>query len=147
MDVLLKWLVVALLATRPPQQPPPLAEGQSLRFMATSAALTHHLPPSLVHRVVEIESAWNPRAIKYEPKVRAATIGLMQIFPSTAGLSAAQLFKPEANLTAGCRYLAACIRAAGGSIRRGLICYNGGAGCLKKRCPSAENYAQLFNIK
>jgi hypothetical protein len=61
------------------------------------------LPAGLVDKVIEVESAGNPKAVS-----RAGAAGLMQLMPKTAeslGLSNKERFDPEKNVAAGTKYL------------------------------------------
>ena len=60
--------------------------------------------------IIEIESSFNPDAVRHEPHIGDSSIGLMQVLYSTAkdrGLSGgpAALFDPEINIRYGMRQL------------------------------------------
>jgi hypothetical protein len=104
---------------------------------AICARITHHaklnkIPESLVHRVVQRES-------KYDPSSRhGAYWGLMQISHSTAksmGYSGPPigLLDPETNLTYAVAYLANAYRVAGGDEKRAQLLYMRGFYCEAKR--------------
>ena len=42
-------------------------------------AAVYRVPNELVHSIIEVESAWNPRAVSTE-----GAVGLMQLMPATA---------------------------------------------------------------
>lgn len=76
------------------------------------------------------ESCFDPRAHSW-----AGACGLMQIMPGTAdllGLSRAQIYEPEANIAAACKYMAQLqgkfgdIPVRGERLKFALACYNGG---------------------
>jgi hypothetical protein len=118
----------------------PDAEVQAARAKnreAICARITHHaklnkIPESLVHRVVQRES-------KYDPSSRHGHYwGLMQISHSTAksmGYSGPPigLLDPETNLTYAVAYLANAYRVAGGDEKRAQLLYMRGFYCEAKR--------------
>jgi len=124
----------------------------TLAEVIKTRAAEHNLNPRLIHRVISVESSGNPSALLFYPrlhkagrsKLLASSIGLMQVLGLTAlescRVQPAALFNSKVNVTCGIKILADCIKQAG-SINRGLVCYNGGPGCLKHRCPEAEQYA------
>jgi len=104
---------------------------------AICARITHHaklnqIPESLVHRVVQRES-------KYDPSSRHGRYwGLMQISHSTAksmGYSGPPigLLDPETNLRYAVAYLANAYRVAGGDEKRAQKLYMRGFYCEAKR--------------
>ena len=126
----------------------------SLVSLARKAAASNSLDPALVCAIIEQESAWNPRAVRYEPaffakyvaplytnnKVSASEAyargfswGLMQVMGQVAReigyaepfLSA--LCDPADALEIGCRILRKKFDAAAGDTTRALLLWNGGA--------------------
>ena len=104
---------------------------------AICARITHHaklnqIPESLVHRVVQRES-------KYDPSLRHGPYwGLMQIRHDTArsmGYSGPPigLLDPETNLTYAVAYLANAYRVAGGDEKKAQKLYMRGFYCEAKR--------------
>jgi hypothetical protein len=118
----------------------PDAEVQAARAKnreAICARITHHaklnkIPESLIHRVVQRES-------KYDPSSRHGHYwGLMQISHSTAksmGYSGPPigLLDPETNLTYAVAYLANAYRVAGGDEQLAQKLYMRGFYCEAKR--------------
>lgn len=86
-----------------------------------AAAGGQRLPPWMLAAVVRQESAFNPRA--RSPK---GAIGLAQLLPSTAGLSASALEDPATNLQVGARYLAQLLERFDGAWEPALAAYNAG---------------------
>ena len=89
-------------------------------------AKANHVPPALVHRVIQRESKYHPELVG-----RNGTIGLMQIKMGTAqGLGyrgdAAGLHDPDTNLAYGVKYLAGAYRAADGDQARTMRFYAAG---------------------
>ena len=124
-----------------------------LMALARQAAAAHQLYPELVCAVCEQESAWNPWAIRYEPRffgryvaplftankisateayARGFSWGLMQVMGQVArehgfaGASLPELCDPAVGLEFGCRVLAAKMAAAEGDVTRALLLWNGG---------------------
>lgn len=60
----------------------------------------YELDPLLVAAVVEVESSFRPEVGSHK-----GAVGLMQLLPSTAGMSRSQLQDPETNVEAGAKYL------------------------------------------
>lgn len=60
----------------------------------------YELDPLLVAAVVEVESSFRPEVGSHK-----GAVGLMQLLPSTAGMSRSQLKDPETNVEAGAKYL------------------------------------------
>jgi soluble lytic murein transglycosylase-like protein len=88
-------------------------------------AKIHALPPTLVYRVIERESRFNP-TVRNGPNW-----GLMQILADTArsmGFAgpAQHLLDPETNLTFAVAYLANAYRVAGGNQERAIALYRHG---------------------
>jgi soluble lytic murein transglycosylase-like protein len=85
------------------------------------AARLHQVDSLLVASVVEVESTFRPSA--GSPK---GAVGLMQLLPSTAGLSRAKLKNPDTNLDAGAAYLSQMIERFDGDLSLALAAYNAG---------------------
>jgi len=77
---------------------------------------------SLIKAVIEVESAYNPRAVSS----RGAR-GLMQIMPCNfIKLNLTDPFEPSQNIMAGTRYLNELIHQYKGNIKHALAAYNAG---------------------
>lgn len=94
--------------------------------MAEAAARKHGIPVNLFNRLVQQESAWNPRA-----KSRVGAIGLAQLMPGTARYLRVNPHDPKQNLDGGARYLKEQY-AKFGSWRLALAAYNAGPGAVEK---------------
>ncbi len=90
------------------------------RSLLEAAAKAHGIPPWLLAGLVRQESAFNPRA-----RSAKGAVGLAQLLPETAGLSAAALEDPQTNLKAGAAFLRK-LRARFGSWEAALAAYNAG---------------------
>jgi soluble lytic murein transglycosylase-like protein len=92
---------------------------------ASSAA---GIDPALVHAVIDVESSYNPLALS--PK---GAIGLMQVMPDTGKrYGVMNLYRPDANLLAGTRYLSYLLRTFDGQLTLALAAYNAGEGAVLK---------------
>lgn len=112
-----------------------------------TVARAHGIPPGLLEAMVQVESEGNPRA-----RGRHGEIGLLQVKPSTAKLTARQLYDPMTNLHAGAAHLAHIHRrfVKLGLERRGeyvlsLIAYN--AGERKVLHPRGKTVSLLYVTK
>jgi soluble lytic murein transglycosylase-like protein len=87
--------------------------------------------PYLVAALVQVESAFNPRAVSNK-----GARGLMQLLPETArrfGLQKKKdLFDPAKNLEAGIRYLKWLSDRFSGDAVRVLAAYNAGEGAVER---------------
>jgi len=125
-----------------------------LVLLAKRAAAAQALDPALVCAVIEQESAWNPWAIRYEPRffakyvaslytnnkisaseayARGFSWGLMQVMGQVAretgfdALFLSALCDPEQGLALGCKVLRRKFDAAAGDTTRALLAWNGGS--------------------
>jgi hypothetical protein len=85
------------------------------------AAHLHDVDSLLVASVVEVESTFRPTAGSHK-----GAVGLMQLLPTTAGLSRAKLENPRTNLDAGAAYLSQMIERFDGDLGLALAAYNAG---------------------
>lgn len=96
-----------------------------LRRLIEEIAESHRVPVSLVHRVVQRESTYNPRARN------GRYMGLMQIAPQTAQAmgyrgSPEGLLDARTNLTYGVKYLRGAWLLSDGSHDRAISWYSRG---------------------
>lgn len=93
--------------------------------------------PELIKAIVAAESRFDPSAVRGEPQVGDASIGLMQVLMSTArklgysgGVGEAAkltgLFRPDANLYVGTKLLDQLLKQTGGDMDATISAYNGG---------------------
>ena len=86
------------------------------------AARTYDLDPRLIRSVVQVESAFNPRAVSPD-----GAKGLMQLRPILAReLRVHNPFDPRQNIMGGARYLRRLLDMHEGDIRLALASYNAG---------------------
>ncbi|MEM6793360.1 MAG: lytic transglycosylase domain-containing protein [Acidobacteriota bacterium] len=95
-----------------------------------AAAERHGLNPALVAEVVRAESSFRAEVVSHK-----GAQGLMQLMPATAerfGLSGGQVFEPENNLEAGCRYLRWLADHFEDDLTKVLASYNAGEGAVAR---------------
>ena len=101
-------------------------------------ARLNSLRPSLVRAVIQVESAFNPRAVS--PK---GAVGLMQLMPATARqFSVGNAFDPEENVRAGTKYLRQLLDRYDGNEQLALAAYNAGPGAVDKHGQSVPPYRE-----
>lgn len=91
------------------------------RFIRT-VGLQYGIDPELVRTMIEVESAWNPRA-----RSRQGALGLMQLLPETGTrFGVRNIFDPMENVLGGIRYLRFLLDLFGGDLQLALAAYNAG---------------------
>ena len=99
--------------------------AKDIRKLIDVVAERHRLPATLVHSVVEAESAYDPEAVS--PK---GAVGLMQLMPETAAeLEVEDRTDPAQNVSGGTRYLKGLLERYSESpdqLLRALAAYNAG---------------------
>lgn len=93
-----------------------------LEEVIPSLGRRYGVDPALVKAIIEVESAWNPRA-----RSSKGALGLMQLLPATAArFGVRRIFDPEENVTAGVRYLRFLLDRFRGDLGLTLAAYNAG---------------------
>lgn len=93
---------------------------------------------ALLHAVVQVESAYNPRAVS-----RAGAAGLMQLMPATAKrFGVRDRFDAAQNLSGGAAYLAWLIKQFDGDLELVLAAYNAGEGAVRRHGNTVPPYAE-----
>jgi Transglycosylase SLT domain len=101
-----------------------LASADTARYGSEikGASERYGVPERLVHAVIRVESAFNPRAVS----VKGAQ-GLMQLMPETASmLGVRNSFDPQQNIDGGVRHLRGLIDRFGNDLPLALAAYNAG---------------------
>jgi Transglycosylase SLT domain/Domain of unknown function (DUF4124) len=101
-----------------------LASADTARYGSEikDASVRYGVPERLVHAVIRVESAFNPRAVS----VKGAQ-GLMQLMPETASmLGVRNSFDPQQNIDGGVRHLRGLIDRFGNDLPLALAAYNAG---------------------
>lgn len=105
-------------------------ERNRQRFAMKIAAIAqrHGLPNSLIHAVIDTESAYDPNAVS-----RAGAVGLMQLMPETARrYGVTNRRDPDANLSGGVRYLRYLLDRFDNDLALALAGYNAGENAVEK---------------
>ena len=96
--------------------------------MIARVAKEQQIDPALLHAVITVESAYNPRA--RSPK---GATGLMQLMPDTAKrYGVTDLVNPMENLRAGAMYLRDLLGMFDNNLRLVLAAYNAGEGAVAR---------------
>jgi soluble lytic murein transglycosylase-like protein len=106
--------------------------------MIAKVAKEQKVDPALLHAVVTVESAYNPRA-----KSPKGATGLMQIMPDTGKrYGVTDLLNPLKNLTAGAKYLRDLLAMFGNDKRLAVAAYNAGEGAVMRNGNAIPPYAE-----
>ncbi|MEJ2618914.1 MAG: lytic transglycosylase domain-containing protein [Candidatus Thiodiazotropha sp.] len=100
-----------------------------------------HLHPGLLHAVVRVESAYDPRAVS-----KKGAQGLMQLMPSTAKrYGVKNSYDPQQNLRGGATYLKDLLRMFEYDIKLALAAYNAGENAVIKYGNQIPPYQETQN--
>jgi soluble lytic murein transglycosylase-like protein len=107
--------------------------GEGVRSSQWDDVIDHHareqgLRPDLVRAVIQVESAFNPRARSHK-----GAMGLMQLMPATArDLGVRNAYDPLENIRGGTAYLRGLLDRFNGNEELALAAYNAGPGAVTK---------------
>ncbi len=90
-------------------------------------ARSNGLSSSLIRAIIEVESAYDPKAVS-----KAGAIGLMQIMPQTARSLGVNPWKASENIEGGTRYLKKLMKRYNNNLRLSLAAYNAGVGNVER---------------
>lgn len=124
--------------------------GPYFRDLVTLAAQNANFNPLLLFSLIRQESLFQSRAGS-----SAGAMGLMQLIPATGeematnlnwppDFKAADLWRPDVNITLGTRYLMTQRDYLGGNISASLAAYNAGPGNAQKWLELANGDSDLF---
>jgi soluble lytic murein transglycosylase-like protein len=101
-------------------------------------AAANRVRPELVHAVIQVESAYNPRA-----RSNKGAMGLMQLMPDTAAdLGVVNPYDPEQNIRGGVAYLRQLLDKFGGNEELALAAYNAGPGAVSRYGDNVPPYRE-----
>ncbi|MGE0393850.1 MAG: lytic transglycosylase domain-containing protein [Vicinamibacterales bacterium] len=124
----------AYRATRPATGTGAAAFEPLIQAHATRAGLS----PDLVRAVIQVESAFNPRA--RSPK---GAMGLMQLMPATAAeLGVRQPYDPAENIAGGTTYLRGLLDRFDGNVELALAAYNAGPEAVERHGRAVPPFAE-----
>ncbi len=124
----------AYRATRPVTSAAAASFEPLIQAHATRAGLS----PDLVRAVIQVESAFNPRA--RSPK---GAMGLMQLMPATAAeLGVRQPYDPAENIAGGTTYLRGLLDRFEGNVELALAAYNAGPEAVERYGRAVPPYAE-----
>jgi len=133
---------VALTAPTPPSAPGDSATAEpgagtaerrtrgvgGLRKTVDEAAARHGVDPELVRAIIQVESAWDPRAVS-----PAGAMGLMQLMPATVkARGVTDPFDPVQNIEAGVAEIAERLEEYAGELSVALAAYNAGGKAVSR---------------
>jgi soluble lytic murein transglycosylase-like protein len=108
-------------------------------------AAAYRVPPELVHAIIEVESAWQPRAVSNK-----GAAGLMQLMPATAAtFGVTNRFAIEQNIRGGVAYLARLLKQFNGDLRLVTAAYVAGEERIRSaglRYSNAEVFADVSKV-
>jgi hypothetical protein len=99
----------------------PLPDGPYAKLIR-EAAEKHGVDEKLIHRIILVESNFNPKAVS-----RKSALGLMQLLPQTAAqYSVRNVFDPAQNIDGGTHYIKDLLARYHGDVSLALAAYNAG---------------------
>ncbi len=123
-------LVFSIVVTAPAvRAAEPAGEREFSARCAAFYASSYQIPVELVDAIIQVESAWNPRAVSAK-----GAAGLMQLMPATAiRFGVRNRFDIEENIRGGVAYLAWLIQLFNGDLRLAVAAYQVGESQILSR--------------
>lgn len=116
----------------------PPAPGGDLQAIVLRIAQELGLAPQLLHAVIAVESAYDPRAVS--PK---GAQGLMQLMPATARrFGVKDPFDPQDNVRGGAQYLKLLLAQFNGDLQLTLAAYNAGENAVVRHGNRVPPFAE-----
>ena len=119
------------------------APSQPGRYTAVveQAAARFGIEAALLHAVIAVESAYNPRA-----RSRRGAAGLMQLMPDTARrYGVGDVYDPAENVRGGAQYLRDLLQLFDHDLRLALAAYNAGEAAVIKYGKRIPPYPETAN--
>ena len=105
----------------------PLPDGPFAELIR-AAAEKHGVDENLIHRMILVESNFNPKAVS-----RKNALGLMQLLPETAAqYSVRNAFDPAQNIDGGTHYMKDLLARYHGDLSLALAAYNAGPQMIQR---------------
>src|SRR5215510_1087047 len=115
--------------------------GRNYDELISEHARLNNVRADLVRAVVQVESAFNPRAIS-----RVGAMGLMQLMPATAReFGVLNAFDPVENIRAGVAYLRQLLDRYSNNEELALAAYNAGPTAVDKHNQTVPPYRETKN--
>ncbi len=127
----------AIRATRAARPP----NGQDFSAIILREATRHGVRPELVRAVIQVESAFDPRA-----RSPVGAMGLMQLMSGTAAdLQVIDPYDPEQNIRGGVTYLRSLLDRFDGNEELALAAYNAGPGAVARHGNQVPPFSETRN--
>lgn len=107
----------------------PAQKVKTIDEIVTEAADTIGIRENLLRGMIKVESDWDSKARREEPKIKTRSRGLTQVLETTAaiyGVKPHELEDPETSIWTGGLYLRDMIKHEKGSEFWGVVAYNAG---------------------
>ena len=118
--------------------PSPGILGGDIQAIVLRVADELGLSPQLLHAVIAVESAYDPRAVS--PK---GAQGLMQLMPATARrFGVRDPFDPQDNVRGGAQYLKVLLAQFNGDLQLTLAAYNAGENAVVRHGNRVPPFAE-----